>query len=52
MLDKKIFELEYIQELQQKYGRDPMLLERVLFAFGLLEAIKRVGLPFIFSNFD
>lgn len=50
MLDRKIFELEYIQELQKRYGRDPLLLERALFAFGLLEALERVGMPFIFKG--
>lgn len=50
MLDKRNYELEYIRELQIKYERDPMLIERVLFAFGLLEAIKRVGMPFTFKG--
>lgn len=50
MLDKRNYELAYIRELQIKYERDPMLLERVLFAFGLLEAIKRVGMSFIFKG--
>jgi len=50
MLDKRNYELDYIRELQIKYERDPLLLERVLFAFGLLEAIKRVGMPFVFKG--
>jgi hypothetical protein len=50
MLDKKNYELEYIRELQKKYERDPILIERVLFAFGLLETIKRVGMPFTFKG--
>lgn len=46
MLSKKIYTAEYIQVLHDKTGNDPLLLERVVFAFGLLEAIARVGLSF------
>ena len=41
---------EYIQELYEKTGNDPALLERVIFAFGLLEAIRQVDLPFCFKG--
>ena len=34
---------EYIRELQNRTGNDPALLERVVYAFGLLEAIGRQG---------
>lgn len=47
MLDKRNYELEYMRELQEKYKKDPSLLERVLYAFGLLEALKVSGLPFV-----
>lgn len=50
MLDKRIYELEYMRELQGKYKKDPALLERVLYAFGLLEALKVSGLPFVFKG--
>lgn len=30
--------------------RDPVLLERAVYAFGLLEALARVGMPFIFKG--
>ena len=43
---KKCTQLNSIQVLYDKTGNDPLLLERVIFAFGLLEAIARVGLPF------
>ena len=43
---KKCTQLNSIQVLYDKTGNDPLLLERVGFAFGLLEAIARVGLSF------
>lgn len=50
MLTRENFSKEHIEELRLDSGNDPALLERVLFAFGLLEAITRVGLPFIFKG--
>ena len=39
MLQKENFRLENIQRLQKNYKKDPALLERVVYAFGLLEAL-------------
>ena len=50
MIDKKIYNLEYVRELQAKYKTDPGLLERVLYAFGLLEALVKVGMKFTFKG--
>ena len=50
MIDKRVYELDYIRGLQQKYASDPSLIERALYAFGLLEAIKSVGMPFCFKG--
>ena len=50
MLNKRNYELEYMRELQEKYKKDPALLERVLYAFGLLEALKVSGMPFVFKG--
>jgi len=50
MLSHINFTEEYIRELQRKSKRDPALIERTIFAFGLLEAISRVGMPFIFKG--
>ena len=50
MIDKRNYELENMRELQEKYKKDPALLERVLYAFGLLEALKVSGLPFVFKG--
>ena len=50
MLTRENYSKEHIESLQRDSGNDPALLERVLFAFGLLEAISRVELPFIFKG--
>ncbi|MDO5573664.1 MAG: nucleotidyl transferase AbiEii/AbiGii toxin family protein [bacterium] len=50
MLSKDNFSEEHIRELQKQNRRDPILLERTVYAFGLLEAISRVGMPFIFKG--
>lgn len=39
MISKDTYSIEYVNMLREKYRKDPSLLERVLFAFGLLEAI-------------
>ena len=50
MLTRENYEIEHIRELRSKYKKDPGLLERVLYAFGLLEAIAQVGMPFVFKG--
>ena len=50
MIDKQIYEMDYIRQLQRKYSADPGLIERALYAFGLLEAIQSVGMPFCFKG--
>lgn len=50
MIDKKTYEIDYIRELQAKYNSDPGLIERALYAFGLLEALRSVGMPFCFKG--
>ncbi len=50
MIAKETYAIEHVNVLREKYKKDPFLLERVLFAFGLLEAIARVGMPFIFKG--
>lgn len=39
MITKETYTIEYVNTLREKYKKDPSLLERVLFAFGLLEAM-------------
>lgn len=50
MILHESFTEAHIRELQDKSRRDPVLLERAVYAFGLLEALARVGLPFIFKG--
>ncbi len=50
MLKRENFSIEHIRELQKQSDRDPILIERVLYAFGLLEALVHVGTPFIFKG--
>lgn len=40
----------YIRELQNSSKGDPGLIERTLYAFGLLEALRRVGMEFTFKG--
>ena len=32
MIDKAVYEIEYIRDLQRRYSSDPGLIERALFA--------------------
>ena len=50
MLSRQMFTEEYIRSLQSDTGNDPALLERMIYAFGLLEAIRRAELPFCFKG--
>ena len=50
MLKPENYTHEHIAALRASTGADPSILERTVFAFGLLEAIRRVGLPFIFKG--
>lgn len=50
MIRQESFREEHIRQLQAISKRDPMLLERAVYALGLLEALSRVGMPFIFKG--
>ena len=50
MIDKVVYEIDYIRKLQRQYVSDPGLIERSLYAFGLLEAIRYVEMPFCFKG--
>ncbi len=50
MLAHENYTESHINDLRIKTGADPSILERTIFAFGLLEAIQSVGLPFIFKG--
>lgn len=50
MLSRDNFTRDHIEELRKVNGNAPELLERTVYAFGLLEAIRRAGMPFIFKG--
>ena len=50
MISEKSYTKERIKEIRGQSKRDPILIERVLFAFGLLEALVRVDAPFVFKG--
>lgn len=50
MIDTSIYTSDYIQNLTNELRADRNLVERSLFAFGLLEALARVEMPFIFKG--
>lgn len=50
MLSNENYTVEHINDLRKKTGADPSILERTVFAFGLLEAIAKVGMSFIFKG--
>ena len=47
MLLRENYTAEHIAKLRQETGADPSILVRTVFAFGLLEAIRSVDMPFI-----
>jgi len=50
MLSKDNFTEQHIRYLQDISKKDPAILERTVYAFGLLEALKRVDMPFVFKG--
>jgi hypothetical protein len=50
MIDPITFTAEHIMSIRGQSKRDPALIERSIFALGLLEAIARSKLPFIFKG--
>lgn len=50
MLTKDNFTLEHVMELKKNKTVDNFILERSIYAFGLLEALCRVDMPFIFKG--
>ena len=50
MIRKETFTLENIQRIQKEYKVDPELAQRTVFALGLVEALRKVDLQFIFKG--
>ena len=49
-MKRENFSESHIRTLQADSKRDPGLIERTIFAFGLLDALCEVGLPFVFKG--
>lgn len=50
MIDVSIFNKEYIIQKREEFKCDPTILERTIFAAGLLEAMVKSGAEFIFKG--
>ncbi|MCR5137320.1 MAG: nucleotidyl transferase AbiEii/AbiGii toxin family protein [Oscillospiraceae bacterium] len=50
MITKENYSEDHIRQLRGSRSRDPILIERTLFAFGLLEALAQVGMDFTFKG--
>lgn len=50
MILEENFTMEHIEEIKESRKVDKNILERSIYALGLLEALARVGLPFIFKG--
>ncbi len=50
MLSAENFTIDHIRKLRDKYHKDVALIERTVYAFGLLEALVTSGLKFIFKG--
>ena len=50
MISKRVYTKEYISRFREGSKCDPAILERSVFALGLLEAFARTGADFIFKG--
>lgn len=50
MINKEVYTKAYITEINKKYRADPQIIERTVFAFGLLQALVKSGADFIFKG--
>jgi len=50
MVKSDCFTREHIEKIRSGFTVDNSILERSIFAFALLEALAKVGMPFIFKG--
>lgn len=51
MILEESFSIEHINSIKEKYPTlDKQLIERTIFALGLLESLTKVNMPFIFKG--
>lgn len=50
MIKRETFALDNIQRIQKEYKVDPELAQRAVFALGLVEALRKANLEFVFKG--
>lgn len=50
MLKRENYTQSHIMDIRSRTGSDPAIIERTVFAFGLLEAIAKTGMSYIFKG--
>lgn len=50
MISKENYDETHIREIQASSRKDPVLVERALYAMGLLEALSETGMKFVFKG--
>ena len=50
MLTKENYTMQHVMDLKKNRIVDSFILERSIYAFGLLEALCRVNMPFVFKG--
>jgi hypothetical protein len=50
MIDIKSLSAGWLAEKKKKYGKDPTIIESMVYALYLLEQLKLTGLDFIFKG--
>ena len=50
MINENVYTQDYIKRMRLEKKCDPVILEKTIFAFGLLEALKKSGADFIFKG--
>ena len=50
MIDRRTFSKEHFEDLKKQKSINPPILERAIFALGLVEALHKVGMKFVFKG--
>lgn len=50
MIKAESLSVDWITDRRQKFGKDPTIVEGMIYAFYLLESLKLSGLDFIFKG--
>ena len=51
MIDERTYSADHILSLKSQYSRtDSSIIERAIYALGMVESLVKVGMPFIFKG--